>query len=217
MLFRRAAVVVSNSAHMHRLAVTKGAHQAVRVSTPIPRDFLDTPVAPLQTPPTRILFVGRLAAEKRVDAIVDLAAAFPDRTVCIAGDGPLHDEVEAAAARLENLTYLGWLDRHALREALDASDLLILPSHVEAFGTVALEAMTRGRLTLVSPGCGIVDWPELAQGLRVMTPEETVTEAFRRLLNEPPRSLSECAATGRRQAVATARRCTDEWLALMRP
>jgi glycosyltransferase involved in cell wall biosynthesis len=216
-VFRRAAVVVSNSAHMHQLARDKGAHHAVRVHTPVPRAFLDTPVAALETPPRRILFVGRLAAEKRVESVIDAAAAHPGCTVRIAGDGPQRGTVQAAAARLDNLEYLGWLDRGALLSALDASDLLVLPSQVEAFGTVALEAMARGRVTLVSPGCGIADWPEFAPGLRVMADDETVEQALERLFSEPPAALADCAATARAQAVAMTRRCLDEWQALIRP
>ena len=216
-VFRRAAVVVSNSAHMHQLARDKGARHAVRVHTPVPRAFLDTPVAALETPPRRILFVGRLAAEKRVDAVIEAAAAHPDCRLRIAGDGPQRDTVEAAAGRLANLDYLGWLDRPALLEALDVSDVLVLPSQVEAFGTVALEAMARGRITLVSPGCGIADWPEFAPGLRVMDRDESVTRALQRLLDTPSDDLAECAATGRAQAVAMARRCRDEWQALIEP
>ena len=217
LLFRRAAVVVSNSAHMQRLATDKGAQQIERVHTPIPRDFLDTEVAPLELPPRRILFVGRLAAEKRVETVIEAAGAHPDCQFQIVGEGPERAAVTAAAERLDNLTYRGWLDRQQLRDALDASDLLVLPSRVEAFGTVALEAMVRGRLALVSPGCGIADWPEFADALRVMDRDESVAQALARILDQPPAQLAECGAIGRRQAVAMTRRCIREWLSLIRP
>ncbi len=216
-LFRRAGVVVSNSAHMHQLAREKGARHATRVNTPIPREFLETPLAPLQIPPRRILFVGRLAAEKRVNAIIEAAEAHPALSFRIAGEGPLRDEVEAAAARLENLEYLGWLDRDRLRGVLDESDLLVLPSRVEAFGTVALESMVRGRLTLVSPGCGIADWPALADGLLVMDGEQTVAAALSELLALPADELAARAETARERSARMARQCIDEWLALIAP
>ncbi|RZU99030.1 sulfotransferase [Spiribacter vilamensis] len=217
LLFRRAAVVVSNSAHMHQLAMDKGARQIERVHTPIPRDFLDTEVPPLELPPRRILFVGRLAAEKRVETVIEAAEADPRCHFEIVGEGPERAAVTAAAERLDNLTYRGWLDRGQLRDALDASDLLVLPSRVEAFGTVALEAMVRGRLALVSPGCGIADWPEFADGLLVMDRDETVAQALARVRGQPTAQLAERGATARRQAVAMTRRCIHEWLALIRP
>lgn len=217
LLFRRAAVVVSNSAHMHRLAADKGAQRVERVHTPIPRDFLDTEPAALELPPERILFVGRLAAEKRVGTVIAAAEAHPQCQFEIVGEGPERETVRAAAERLDNLTDRGWLDRCQLRDALDASDLLILPSRVEAFGTVALEAMVRGRLALVSPGCGIADWPEFADGLLVMEQDETVTQALDRILEQSPTVLAECGATARRQAAAMTRRCVHEWLSLIHP
>ena len=216
-LFRRAGVVVSNSAHMHQLARAKGARHAIRVNTPIPRDFLDAPLAPLRIPPRRILFVGRLAAEKRVEAIIEAAEAHPGLGFRIAGDGPLRAEVEAAAARLGNLEYVGWLDRDRLLGMLDDSDLLVLPSKVEAFGTVALEAMVRGRLTLVSPGCGITDWPELADGLLVMDSEQTVAAALAGVLALPPDALEARAQAARERSARMARQCVDEWMALIKP
>ncbi len=216
-LFHRAGVVVSNSARMHRLASEKGARRAVRVNTPIPRDFLDMPLAPLQTPPQRILFVGRLAAEKRVETVIEAAEAHPELHFRIAGDGPMRDQVEAAAARLDNLTYVGWLERGHLRGIIDESDLLVLPSRVEAFGTVALEAMVRGRLALVSPGCGIADWPELADGLLVMDARQSVTEALQAVIAMPPSSLAARAQTARARGAHMARQCIDEWMALIAP
>ncbi|MEX0448719.1 sulfotransferase [Spiribacter sp. 221] len=216
-LFRRAGVVVSNSAHMHQLAREKGAHHAIRVNTPIPRDFLEAPLAPLQIPPRRVLFVGRLAAEKRVESVIEAAESQPGLDFRIAGDGPLRGEVEAAAARLGNLEYVGWLDRGRLLGMLDDSDLLVLPSQVEAFGTVALEAMVRGRLTLVSPGCGITDWPELADGLLVMDGRQTVATALGEVLARSPDELEARARAARACSARMARQCIDEWMALIQP
>ncbi|MDR9414369.1 MAG: sulfotransferase [Spiribacter sp.] len=214
-LFRRADVVVSNSAHMHALAQQKGAQRAVRVNTPIPKAFVDEPTATPSLPPQRVLFVGRLAAEKRVQSVIEAAEALPELHFTLAGDGPLRAEVEAATQRLDNLEALGWVARPALRQVLDDADLLVLPSEVEAFGTVALEAMVRGRLALVSPGCGIADWPELANGLIVMDDGESVAGALTRLSAERPATLAARAAAGQAAARSMATRCIDEWTTLI--
>ncbi len=216
-LFRRADVVVSNSAHMHRLAERMGARQAVRVNTPIPRSFIDTPVTAPPVPPRRVLFVGRLASEKRVEQIIQAARSHPGLQFRIAGDGPLRECVESAAGELGNLDYLGWVDRARIIDILDATDILTLPSRVEAFGTVALEALARGRITLVSPGCGIADWAEFAPGLEVMRQDETVSTALERLLATPDAVLARTAQTGRDAACQMAEHCIDEWLELVNP
>lgn len=214
-LFKRSDAVVSNSEHMQQIAQGKGAGRAVKVKTPLPRALLETPLQPLNTPPERVLFVGRLATEKRVHTVIDAASKHPTIAFAIAGDGPERSMVESAAQTHANLNYLGWVARERLPEILNETDLLVLPSEVEAFGTVALEAMARGRLVLVSAGCGIADWAVFKPCLEVMYPGETTAEAITRLLQQPPAALAEKARLGRMQAEATARECIDEWQALM--
>lgn len=215
LIMQRADVVISNAEPMHKLAMSKGAKCAIQVSTPIARDYIDAPRRPLQGPLRRILFVGRLAAEKRIDLCIAAAEELPDWDFLIAGDGPERDEVNAAANRLNNLTALGWVPRQALREVIDSADILVLPSTVEAFGTVALEAMIRGRVALVSPGCGIADWPELAAHLEVMQPDESLTDALRRLAQYETTMLTEKAQAGQMAAQAMALQCIDDWAAVI--
>ena len=50
---------------------------------------------------------------------------------------------------------------------MDAADALVLPSELESFGNVALEAMGRGRIAVVTNTCGIVNWPGLAEHMVV--------------------------------------------------
>ncbi len=215
LLFSRADAVVSNSEHMQKIARQKGARRSVKVKTPLPRALLDTPLTTLRTPPKRILFVGRLATEKNVHTLIEAAADHPTLTFAIAGDGPERPVVEAASHQHGNLSYLGWVARDQLVATLDNTDLLVLPSEVEAFGTVVLEAMARGRLALVSPGCGIADWPEFRPGLEIMQPGESTSQAITRILQQPPEQLAHKAALGRTQAEATARECVNEWRRLM--
>ncbi len=56
-------------------------------------------------------FVGRLHEEKGVRDVLALAESLPGTEVRIAGHGPLRSEVAAAARRLENLEFVGRLDR----------------------------------------------------------------------------------------------------------
>lgn len=64
---------------------------------------------------------------------------------------------------------------------MDAHDVLLLPSKVESFGTVALEGMVRGRLVIVTASCGIAEWPELANVLYVVANDETPSQTLGRL------------------------------------
>ncbi len=192
-MFRYADLVLGNSEAMVELALSLGAKRAEVMGTLLPVTSLNKPVVPAREVLGNVIFAGRLAPEKRVHWIVEAAEALPDIGFTIAGDGPLADDVRAASDRLPNLTWLGWVSRSQLLDAMDAADMLVLPSVVESFGTVALEAMARQRLVLVTPTCGIVEWPDLARELFVLGDGESVADGIRRIAALP---------AGERQAMA---------------
>ena len=78
-----------------------------------------------------MLFAGRFAAEKSIDALLDLIPRRPDLHFTFAGDGPERKRVEDMARQQENLDYPGWIRRDRLVDLLDSADLFVLPSAVE--------------------------------------------------------------------------------------
>lgn len=153
-----------------------GADHVEVMGTPLPPSFIEHPAEPVRDTLRRVVFAGRLAPEKNLDAVIDAAAQTPSVEFVIAGDGPLRRQLEKRARRLRNVRFTGWLDRDALRSTLDAADLLVLPSRLETFGSIALEAMARGRPALVSAGAGIHAWKSLRDGLIVLErPEDLGT------------------------------------------
>ena len=71
------------------------------------------------------------------------------------------------------------------RFRIDAHDALVLPSKVESFGTVALEALARGRLVVLSGNCGIVDWPQFHECLFRIGDDESLIQAVDRVFALP--------------------------------
>jgi glycosyltransferase involved in cell wall biosynthesis len=128
-----------------------------------------------------VLFAGRLAPEKNLGAIVAAAAALPDMQFQVAGDGPLRQWLLDEAERLPNLHYVGWVKRQQILPLIDSADVLVLPSTVESFGTIALEAMARARLVVVSSQCGILSWETLERGLFQIHANETLGETLARV------------------------------------
>ena len=177
-LLRQADGVAAVSAESLEEARVVGAEAIRVVGTPLAKDFLQQPVKPLVFPLRRAIYVGRLAREKNLESILLAAEKIPDMEFQIVGDGPLRDVVASAAASLDNLDYLGWQPRSAVRELVDGSDLLLLPSKLETFGTVALEALARRRLVVTSAECGIAKWPSLAAGLFTVSERQTLHEAL---------------------------------------
>jgi len=215
MLFKRADHVLANSAAMIAQAERMGARRVSRIGTLLPRSVLDTPVRPPGGAFRQVLFAGRLAPEKRLHTVIEAAEAHPDIRFVIAGEGPQKDEVEAAADRLDNLEYLGWLNREGLCEQMDAADALVLPSEMESFGNVALEAMGRGRIAVVTDSCGIVNWPELAEHLVVFKREQALAGVISELAAWPESRRAELARSAERAAKTLNRRSLDQWRELL--
>lgn len=212
---KASSLIVTISKHMVEKADVICGREAHLVGTPLGLDYVRTPVIPASQDLRTVLFLGRLAKEKNLDVFLQAASDLPHIQFKIAGDGPLRAQVEASAGALPNLDYMGWLGRKEVVSTLDEVDMLVLPSKVEAFGTVAIEAMTRCRLVLTSPNCGVNSWPSLAPGLYTFDNDESLTDAIQR--------VADCPAADRRQKTAVARRVAlqlndttiDHWLELL--
>ena len=214
-LFHYAKLVLVNSDFMEKVAHEIGDCKTQLVGTPVSYDFIHTPIQMPSGELDKVLFVGRLAAEKNLEAIIEAARALPEIQFDIAGDGPLRGLVEQAANSLKNLHYLGWVHRDTLLKLIDDHDLLVLPSHVESFGTVALEAMIRQRIALVSSNCGISEWSDLKAGLQIIAEGETLTTSLKQLKEQNSVSKIAMAEKARQSAVAQNNWNLDQWLKLL--
>jgi len=185
------------------------------MGTPTPVRFL---TAPREAAPTRIrsvAFIGRLAPEKRLDQVVEAAEYHPDLDFRVLGEGPERPLVEAGVDRSTNLTHTGWVDRAGVLKVIDDTDVVVLPSRHETFGSAAFEALVRGRLALVSPQCGIADWPDLSGGLLVMEEGERLTSALARFRALDEDELESVAVEGRAAARRLVRRTVRGWLSML--
>jgi glycosyltransferase involved in cell wall biosynthesis len=214
-LFRRADHVLANSEAMAGQARRMGARDVRRIGTLLPKPVLETPEAAPRGAIERVLFAGRLAPEKRLEQVLAAARRLPDIRFVIAGEGPQKEDVEAAAARQPNLEYVGWLDRAGLVGCIDECDALVLPSEFESFGNVALEAMGRGRIAVVTDTCGIVNWPELAEHMAVFGLDTPLHQVLAELAERPAEALIRRSRDGRDAARALNRNSLAQWLELL--
>lgn len=214
-LFREADLVLANSPEMVKIARAIGAEQVSLMGTPIPKRFLDQPVVAIRDTVTQVLFAGRLAPEKNLEAIVEAAEALPELRFLVAGDGPLRDWMQQQAARLANLEYIGWVKRAEILPLIDSVDALVLPSTVESFGTIALEAMARARLVIVSSQCGILSWNLLERGLFQMREQENLSSALLRVRALDQAILERKAGIARDAAREINERNLHHWLGVL--
>ncbi|HEY6633908.1 MAG TPA: glycosyltransferase [Rhizobiaceae bacterium] len=109
-----------------------------------------------------VSYVGRISEEKGWRDLPRLAEALARRKVflLVCGDGPDRARLESAFRR-EGIE-IGWaitgfLPRAAVRQAMKMTDVLVLPSRREIFGSVLLEAMASGVPAVAYAVGGIVD------------------------------------------------------------
>ena len=208
------AVLINNvglRADVERL----GARRVEVIGTPLAAEFLERPLVPIRTPLARVCFAGRLAPEKNVEAVIAAARMLPQVEFLIAGDGPLRAQLEAQAVGCDNVRFVGWLRRGALVSLLDSASLLLLPSAFETFGSVALEAMARGRPALVSTQTGIHAWPALRGGLFSLASPEQLGRRIAELAQLPPAEWRSRSAAARAAAEALMGQTVAQWLTLL--
>lgn len=215
-LFRGSHMVLANSDEMLEVARSIGARHVGLMGTPIAKQFLDEPTKPLRPRLERVLFAGRLAPEKNLGAVFEAAEACPWLRFEIAGDGPLRSWVEQEAARLTNLDYVGWVPRERIMPLIDNADVLVLPSTIESFGTIALEAMARARAVVVSSQCGILSWDRLKQGLFQMAEGEDLAAVLKRLGQMDRNLLDRTLSLGHEAAREINARNLEHWLSVLR-
>jgi glycosyltransferase involved in cell wall biosynthesis len=143
------------------IAVSEGTAERIRRTTdgrlPVfvgyngidPWEIID---APVESPGTDLLFVGRLLDHKGVDVLIDAVAELSRRgnplSLTIVGKGPQDTELRnrAAAHKLPaQITFTGELPTHAeVIGRMKSARLMVLPTRREGFGLAAVEAMACG-------------------------------------------------------------------------
>jgi len=214
-LIKRSATVLVNNDDLIPTVERLGAKHVDLMGTPLANNMLEPPVVTPGLTLKRVLFAGRLAPEKNLPVVLEAARALPEVEFVMVGDGPLRKEMEQAALEIPNLRTTGWLDREALRKELDQASLLLLPSHMETFGTVALEAMARGRPALVAENAGIHQWKVLKEALLVLRKDESIVESLRQLQAMPAVRWAELAVAGRTAAEALNRETIEHWTSFL--
>lgn len=119
------------------------------------------------------LYVGRLAAEKNVELVIEafrrVAMRIPEKRplLVIAGTGPQAEKLRVSTADRRDVRFLGNLDRHGMLPALYASaDAFVYASETETLGLVVLEAMASGLPVIAAPSGGVrVNLRHLVNGL----------------------------------------------------
>lgn len=150
-----ASVVLASTPSIRHALAQEGIHQTqhwgrgVDLSQFSPTGARHPRMAALDGPV--LLYVGRVAVEKNVEAFLTLD--HPGAKVVV-GDGPAREALEA---RFPDALFLGLLTGEALGSAYRAADALVFPSLTDTFGLVMIEAMACGTPVAAYPVTGPVD------------------------------------------------------------
>ncbi|TEA09766.1 glycosyltransferase family 4 protein [Mycobacteroides salmoniphilum] len=161
-----------------------------------------------------LLFVGRLEYEKGIhDAIAALPKirrSHPGTVLAVAGDGTQQDWLLEQARKhkvVKSVQFLGNLDHEGLLQWLHRADAILLPSHYEPFGIVALEAAAAGTPLVTSTVGGLGEAVIDGETGLSFTPRDVagIADAVKRTLDDP-------AAAAERAVAARARLTADfDW------
>ncbi len=112
----------------------------------------------------QILFVGFLGESKGADLLPDIfqrvATVIPDSFLTIIGDGPLKVRLDTEFRKRglqKRILMQGVTSPDETANRMRASDILLLPTNLEGFGMVIVEAMMCGVVPVVSRLRGITD------------------------------------------------------------
>lgn len=119
-------------------------HNGLDIPTVLPK--------PLPVDPPILLYLGRLSKEKGVDralailpAIVEL---YPSIRLLVAGDGPERLFLEKLSLDLgfrKHVEFLGMIPAEDIPTLLNKATIVLMPSRMESFGFVAVEAALMAR------------------------------------------------------------------------
>ena len=103
-----------------------------------------------------LLYVGRLSAEKGLEAARPILAAVPGLRLALVGDGPHRANLERHFAGTPTY-FAGYLKGGELAAAYASADVFFMPSRTETLGLVVLESMAAGTPVVAAAEGGILD------------------------------------------------------------
>lgn len=130
------------------------------------------------------IYVGRLATEKRIDLLLDVAK-LPNVALTIIGDGAQRHDLEKNFAGT-NTHFTGYLFGENLASAFASADIFLFTGQNETFGQVVQEAMASGLPSIVTCKGAVRDLViEGETGFISEDTPEAFATAVQRLLNNP--------------------------------
>ncbi|MCX7791155.1 MAG: glycosyltransferase family 1 protein [Chloroflexaceae bacterium] len=147
-----------------------------------------------------LLYVGRLAPEKRLELLVEALPHLANTRLVLVGDGPARPTLER---RLSGAPahFTGYLRGDDLATAYASADVFVFPSDTETFGQVIQEAMASGLPVVAARAGGAIDLVRPGETGALFTPGNVTDLCGRvREVLEAPDRVRAMGAAGRAAA-----------------
>ncbi|PIU84517.1 MAG: hypothetical protein COS67_12865, partial [Deltaproteobacteria bacterium CG06_land_8_20_14_3_00_44_19] len=134
--------------------------------------------------------IGRLVWQKGfeylIEAVPDVVEEYPEARFLIVGEGPLRKSLEALSEEFrirDKVIFTGF--RSDIKEILSAIDILVIPSLLEGFPMITLEAMAMAKPIIATNIDGITE--QITDGINgILTPPKdssAIAQAIITLIN----------------------------------
>ena len=163
-IWRDAKQVVAVSEFTRQLALRHYQREITVIPNGVNVAQLKPAIIQVQTPP-RIVFAGRLMAQKNPIQIIRTLAELKDLPweCVLLGDGPLMADVQQSIKECglqDRFILPGWVTPEDVLDWFDKSDILFMPSLSEGLPVVGVQALAKGLAFVVSDIGGFVDLVE---------------------------------------------------------
>lgn len=163
-IWQDAKQVVAVSEFTRQLALRHYQREITVIPNGVNVAQLKPAIIQVQTPP-RIVFAGRLMAQKNPIQIIRTLAELKDLPweCVLLGDGPLMADVQQSIKECglqDRFILPGWVTPEDVLDWFDKSDILFMPSLSEGLPVVGVQALAKGLAFVVSDIGGFVDLVE---------------------------------------------------------
>lgn len=118
-----------------------------------------------------VTYSGRVSKSKGLSRLLDVARAFPDVLFLIIGSEG-NGEIEQEAQNINNVKVLGWMNRTEVFSYLKASDILYIPTSLQARDMAGNTVLPLKTFIYKASGTAIIA-PDIADIREVLTNNET--------------------------------------------
>jgi colanic acid/amylovoran biosynthesis glycosyltransferase len=167
--------------------------------------FLLPPPLPAPAAPS-LLWIGRMAEEKGIPVLLAACRLLQTRGcewhLTLVGGGPLEAWVRRQVTENgleQRIEFAGWRNAEQIRDHLDRTRGLVVPSFAEGLPVVLMEALARGRPAIATRIAGIPELVEPGTNGWLVTAgsADQLADAMQELLTMPTPQVERLGAAGR--------------------